>query len=132
MARDARGGAPPTEIAMFRSLFSRRTKTTPQAIRRPARSARRAQLGVEMLEGREVPATMIVNGAGDTIAADGLLTLREAVSLNTGAITYNQLSAAEKTQVSGMIGNNDLIKFAFNGNINLTGDLPTLTKKLTI
>ena len=41
---------------------------------------RTRRLGVEPLEVRAVPATIVVTGTGDTIANDGFVTLREALT----------------------------------------------------
>lgn len=118
---------------MFRSLlslvsFSRSTKIS-QPVRLPAR---RCRLGVESLEGRDVPATLNVNTLSDAIASNTVLSLREAIGLNNGTLLFSQLSAAEKAQVSGTVGTNDRINFSVTGTINLASDLPALTKKLTI
>jgi len=44
------------------------------------------KLWLQNLEDRSVPATITVTGTGDTVAADGLCTLREAInSLTAGA-----------------------------------------------
>jgi predicted outer membrane repeat protein len=93
---------------------------------------RRFKPTLDTLETREVPAVFTVNGASDLITPSNILSLREAISLNTGALSYNQLSAAEKAQISGTIGSNDRIQFSTGAIINLSADLPTLTKKLTI
>lgn len=93
---------------------------------------RRFRPAVDTLESREVPAVFTVNGLADTVTADGVLSLREAISVNTGALAVNQLSAAEQAQISGPVGTNDRIQFSVGGDINLTADLPTLTKQLTI
>jgi predicted outer membrane repeat protein len=95
-------------------------------------NAANRRLQLEALESREVPAVYTVNGLADTIAANSQLTLREAISLNVGALTFNQLSAAEKAQVVGTVGSNDSIRFASLGTISLGSDLPTLNKKLII
>lgn len=48
--------------------------------------SRRTRLCVEMLENRLVPAVITVTGAGDNIAVDGVVTLREAIeAANTNA-----------------------------------------------
>lgn len=99
---------------------------------RAARITPAARLSVEGLEARDVPALFTVNTLADTVSANGELSLREAISLNTGALTFNQLSAAEKAQVFGTVGSNDTVNFAVVGNIALAADLPALTKKLTI
>ena len=89
-------------------------------------------LRVESLEAREVPAVFSVNGLADAITPDGELTLREAISLNAGSLTFNQLSVYEKGRVAGTIGVNDQVEFGTVGTIVLSGNLPTVNKKLTI
>jgi hypothetical protein len=71
----------------------------------PVRRGRRPAL--EVLEGRSLPSTIIVNSAADTNpavrSAAGILTLREAILLADGdpSLPYNSLTPAEKRQLTG-------------------------------
>jgi type VI protein secretion system component Hcp len=59
-------------------------------------------------------ATLIlsVNSSADEITADGNLTLREAISLANGTLTYDALSAAEKARITVVDGLVSPIDFA--------------------
>src|SRR5258707_11379661 len=75
-------------------------------------------------------ATIFVTGTGDTVAADGLCTLREAI------LSANANAAPNADCVSGT-GTNDSINFNIPGAglpkiINITSALPTLTEKVNI
>jgi hypothetical protein len=50
------------------------------------------------------PATIIVNSFADNNTRDGVLTLREAIMLATGLLSYADLTPAEQAQVSGGTG----------------------------
>jgi len=76
-------------------------------------------------------ATVTVTGTGDTIAVDGLVTLREAItSINNGANVNADVSAI------GAYGTNDTIHFNIAGagvkTINATTAEPLITKPVTI
>src|SRR5258708_32717151 len=91
---------------------------------------RRSRLRVEALEDRCTPAIMTVTGVGDTVAVDGVVTLREAIlSANANAAVNADVVA------SGSFGT-DTINFNIAGSgvhtINLTSALPGITGKLTI
>lgn len=99
---------------------------------RPAKRMARRSLQVECLETRAVPATLTVTGTGDTIAVDGFITLREAItSVNAGANVNADVSA------SGY-GSNDTIEFNISGTpgnvhtIQPQSALPTITAPVTI
>lgn len=86
-------------------------------------------IGLLFLTGTATSAAVItVTGAGDTIAVDGLVTLREA-------ITAANTNAASGDALAGDAGL-DVINFNISGNgvqtINLTSALPTITDPLTI
>ena len=72
-------------------------------------------------------ATITVTGSGDTIAMDGLVTLREAIT------SVNQHSNVNADVVAvGAYGTNDTINFNIAGagvkTINPTGALPIITR----
>jgi Ca2+-binding RTX toxin-like protein len=91
---------------------------------------RHTRLSVEPLEMRAVPATIIVTGTGDTIAVDGLVTLREAIT----AANTNAVSGDAPAGSAGL----DTINFNIAGasgtvhTISPTSALPTITEALTI
>ncbi|WZO96430.1 hypothetical protein EP7_003423 [Isosphaeraceae bacterium EP7] len=102
-------------------------------MRRPSQPQRRRawtspRLHVESLEARRLLATITVTGTGDTIAADGIVTLREAIT------------AANTDDVSGdaAAGSPGLDTIAFNiagvdvRTIVLAADLPAITDELAI
>ncbi len=99
----------------------------------------RQSLQVELLEDRITPATITVTGTGDTIATDGLATLREAItSINNQAdvnadVTTNRVGGYASTPG----GTPDVINFNIAGGgvhtITVTGvALPTIVMPLTI
>jgi len=102
--------------------------------RRPFRAHHLFQNAIEPLETRRLLATVTVTGAGDTIVADGGVTLREAIAaINAG----NDLGNADITsQNPGTFGTNDTINFGIGGagvhTINPTGALPTIVKPVKI
>lgn len=86
---------------------------------------------VEPLEDRLAPATITVTDTADTIALDGNVTLREAItSINAGANANLDVAAV------GLYGLNDTIKFNIPGagphTITLDGTLPDISKPMTI
>jgi hypothetical protein len=86
-------------------------------------------LNVEGLEDRTVPAVITVTGTGDTIARDGVVTLREAI---TAALTHHRVGDAPAGSSSGI----NTIRFNIRGGgvhtIALRSALPTLTKSVVI
>jgi RHS repeat-associated protein len=98
---------------------------------RQRQAARRScRLGVEQLEDRSLLATITVTGAGDTIAVDGLVTLREAItSANNNADVNADVVAV------GTYGT-DTINFNIPGagvhTFTPLTQLPTITGPVTI
>ncbi len=83
------------------------------------RLARRLRL--EPLESRDQPATLVVNSLGDTVAADGVLTFREAINaVNAGNSTG--LDSGALAQISGTFGVNDTIQFGLAGTVLVGGN----------
>src|SRR4051794_3504165 len=79
---------------------------------RAGRSAAHAhRLAMERLETRITPATIAVTGTGDTIAVDGVVTLREAISSVNGGADVN----ADVVAFGGAYGMADTIDFAIPG-----------------
>ena len=92
--------------------------------RADGRGQRRFRLpNVEALEERSLLATITVTGTGDTIANDGVVTLREA-------ITAANTNADPRANLAGRSGL-DTIAFNIPGagvqTIHLTSALPTIT-----
>ncbi|MFM8274801.1 MAG: hypothetical protein ACKODX_21055, partial [Gemmata sp.] len=89
---------------------------------------RRNLLSVEVLEDRSVPAAITVTTLNDTVAVDGLVSLREAVqSINGGANINGDVVAV------GAYGTSDTINFTgLSGTITLTSNLDTITRSVTI
>src|SRR5690242_18581329 len=90
---------------------------------------RRGRPNVEALEQRSLLATITVTGTGDTIANDGLVTLREAIT----AANTNAGPSGDTTP--GDLGR-DTIAFNIPGagvrTIRLTSALPTITEPVVI
>ena len=100
-------------------------------IKHPSQPQRRhTRLFVEPLEIRAVPATIVVTGTGDTIAVDGVVTLREAIT----AANTNAVSGDAPAGSAGL----DTINFNIAGapgtvhTISPTIALPTITESLSI
>ena len=65
-------------------------------------ASRRARLGVLMLERRDVPATIMVDSAGDnTISTDSKVTLREAILSANQNSNYNDSLSGHVTGTYG-------------------------------
>ena len=94
--------------------------------------ARHQKLILEWLEDRCVPATITVTGTGDTVASDGVVTLREAIlTINDGVVINND------PILIGVLGTNDIIAFNIPGagvvqTINVTSTLPSITRAVII
>src|SRR5712691_5205839 len=87
--------------------------------------------GVALAAADAPAATIAVTGTGDTIAVDGVVTLREAItSINNGANVNADVVAA------GVYGTNDQIVFNIPGTglqtITPNSNLPNITKPVII
>src|SRR5438552_1325067 len=86
---------------------------------------------LEFLEDRTVPTVITVTGTGDTIAVDGVVTLREALT----AANRNAISGDAPAGQAGP-GIVDLIKFSIPGTgvhtITPASALPTITDAVVI
>src|SRR2546426_294803 len=77
------------------------------------------------LPGRALAATIVVNSLADTIANDGVCTLREAIdNANSNAATHADCTAGK--------GGANTITFSVSGTITLGSTLPTITSVLTL
>ena len=84
-------------------------------MRRPIsalKSRRRQRLAVEVLEGRQLLATITVNTTADETAADSTLALREAIEVSDGTLAVSSLSTQERAQVNGTVGSKNTIDFS--------------------
>src|SRR5262245_23013829 len=112
---------------MFAAWFSR---TADMMNSRRPRAPQKRRLAVEPLEVRAVPATITVTGTGDTIAVDGFVTLREA-------ITAANTNAPSGDAAAGDLGL-DAINFNIAGapgmvqTIQLLSALPTISEAVNI
>ena len=67
-----------------------------------------------------------VNSVEDTNARDDAITLREAILLSEGSLTFSALTATEQSQASTPVGRGiaDTINFGISGTIMPTSSLP--------
>jgi hypothetical protein len=122
---------------MFLSYLRRkRALLTPRRVTpRPPRVKVRPRC--EELEPRCVPATITVNDTGDANARDNVLTLREALMVDSGTLAVNALTAAEQAQVVGNPVTDAINTIQFNiGNgaqvIAPTAALPSIDHRTTL
>ncbi len=66
---------------------------------------------VEVLEDRQLLATITVNATADDTTADATLSLREAIEVSDGTLAVSSLSTQEQVQVSGTVGATNTIDF---------------------
>jgi hypothetical protein len=78
---------------------------------RTRKSLRRKPLKVELLEDRQLLATIAVNTTADDSTADSTLSLREAIEVSNGTLAVSSLSTQEQAQVSGAVGASNTINF---------------------
>src|SRR5262245_46890360 len=72
---------------------------------------RRRNMQLEVLEDRQLLATITVNTTADDTAADATLSLREAIEVSDGTLPVSSLSNQEQAQVSGAVGATNTIDF---------------------
>ena len=72
---------------------------------------RRRKMQVELLEDRQLLATITVNTTADDTTADATLSLREAIEVSNGTLAVSSLSTQEQAQVSGAVGATNTIDF---------------------
>jgi CSLREA domain-containing protein len=75
------------------------------------KSRRRKRLSVEVLEDRQLLATITVNTTADEAAADSTVSLREAIEVSDGTLPVSSLSTQEQAQVNGAVGSTNTIDF---------------------
>ncbi len=71
----------------------------------------RRKMQLEVLENRQLLATITVNTTADDTTADATLSLREAIEVSDGTLAVASLSTQEQSQVSGAIGATNTIGF---------------------
>ena len=72
---------------------------------------RRSRVCLEVLEDRQLLATITVNTTADGTAAASTLSLREAIEVSNGTLSVSSLSTQQQAQVSGAVGNTNTIDF---------------------
>jgi hypothetical protein len=66
---------------------------------------------LEVLEDRQLLATLTVNTTADGATPDATLSLRQAIELSDGTLAVSSLSTQEQAQVSGAVGTSNTIDF---------------------
>src|SRR5450432_2265688 len=72
---------------------------------------RRTRMRLEVLEDRQLLATITVNTAADPATPGTTLSLRQAIEVSDGTLAVSSLSAQEQAQVSGAVGTSNTIGF---------------------
>lgn len=104
--------------------------------RRPVMVRRRVQ--VELLEDRQLLATITVNTVNDTNSVGATLSLRQAIEISNRTLPVSSLSPAQRAQVSGPLSTPNNINFNISVtygplyDIALTSPLPTITSPVVI
>jgi hypothetical protein len=105
---------------------------------------RRKRVSVEVLEERQLLATITVNATADDTTADSTMSLREAIEVSNGTLSLSSLSTKEQAQVKGAVGNTNTIDFnipttdpGYNATsrvwtIALQSDLPAISSNAAI
>ncbi len=76
-----------------------------------SRLRHRRRVSVEVLEERQLLATITVNTAGDPATPGTTMSLRQAIEVSDGTLSVSSLSAQEQAQVSGAVGATNTINF---------------------
>ncbi len=100
---------------------------------------RRKTMYIEVLEDRQLLATITVNTTADSTGTDATLSLRQAIEVSDGTLAVSSLSSQEQAQVSGAVGASNTIDFnipttdaGYNASsgvwtITVNSSLPTIT-----
>jgi hypothetical protein len=75
------------------------------------KSRRRNRLSVEVLEARQLLATITVNTTLDNTPADSALSLRDAIEVSNGTLAVSSLSTQAQAQINGAVGATNTIDF---------------------
>jgi hypothetical protein len=65
----------------------------------------------DVLEGRQLLATITVNTTADGTNSDSTLSLRQAIEISNGTLAVSSLSTQQQAQVSGKVGGSNTIDF---------------------
>ncbi len=108
------------------------------------KNRRPTTMRVEVLEDRQLLASITVNTAADNTAAGATLSLRQAIEVSDGTLAVSSLDTQQQAQVSGTVGASNTIDFdiptADSGYNSTTGvwtialqsALPTITTNAAI
>src|SRR5271155_139677 len=72
---------------------------------------RRTRMQVEVLEERQLLASITVNTTADDTTPDATMSLREAIEVSDGTLSVSSLSTQEQAQVTGAVGASNTIGF---------------------
>ena len=72
---------------------------------------RRRMMSVEVLEGRQLLATITVNTTADSTVMGATLSFSQAIEVSDGTLAVSSLSTQEQAQVSGAVGASNTIDF---------------------
>ncbi len=103
-----------------------------------SRRVRRARPLAELLEGRQLLATITVTSAGDANGADGsgTLSLHQAIEIANGTLPVSSLTASQASLVVGALSTPNTIDFAIPGTgpfvIEPISGLPAITSPVVI
>jgi hypothetical protein len=93
---------------------------------------------LEVLEERQLLATITVNTASDAGAAPTKLSLRQAIEISNGTLAVSSLTSAQQAQVSGALSSPNTIDFDIPGaqgtlhDIALSSPLPAITSSVIV
>jgi Bacterial Ig-like domain (group 3)/Right handed beta helix region/Bacterial Ig-like domain len=117
-------------------LAAEKVELRARSARRPVTARRRVH--VELLEERQLLATITVNTVGDSDSVGATLSLRQAIEISNGTLLISSLSMPQRAQVSGALSSPNTIDFnipAMEGpvyDIALASPLPTITSPVVI
>ncbi len=89
-----------------------RSNVGPTASLRVPRSRRKNTMQLELLEARQLLASITVNTAVDNSAPDTTLSLRQAIEVSNGTLLVSSLTSQEQALVSGAVGATNTIGFS--------------------
>ncbi len=96
---------------------------------------RRRRLCLEVLEDRQLLATITVNTTADKTATASTLSLHEAIEVSDGTLSVSSLSTQQQAQVSGAVGNTNTIDFNIptsDSGYNAATGVWTITPQTTV